>query len=456
MTGFADSVKQFGDRLANLVSGLGTQKDKNTSNMYGHQLVTPDQLLAAYSDSWMAAKIIDIPAEDATAKWRKWQAERGEITLIEALEKEHNLQEKLKEAMIKARLLGGSAIVIGVEGAGEWDEELTPERVKKGALKYLHVVDRTEISAQEIERDLNSRYYGQPKLYRVNSTGATVTIHPSRVVRLLGRKYPLRALEVDGWGQSVLQPCDSAIKNAELACEGTATMINEASIDVISIPDFMSSLGDPEYRTRIIERFQLAATAKSIVRATILDKEEEWNKLATSFASLPELINVYLGIVAGAADIPATRMLGQSPGGLNATGESDLTNYYDNIRSTQDNELTPAMRVLDDVLIYSALGKRPESIYYTWAPLWQPSDSQKADTLLKRTQSVAAIYNTGYVPDAVMAKGVQNMLVEDGSLPGLDQALAEYEAGEGDDDLDEDDPDTSEQFARRGETESDE
>lgn len=34
-------------------------------------------------------------------------------------------------------------------------------------------------------------------------------------------------------------------------------------------------------------------------------------------------------------DILATRFLGQAPGGLNATGESDLQNYYNMIDAFQ-------------------------------------------------------------------------------------------------------------------------
>ena len=35
--------------------------------------------------------------------------------------------------------------------------------------------------------------------------------------------------------------------------------------------------------------------------------------------------------------------------------------------------LTPAMSVLDEVIIRSALGSRPPEIYYEWNILWQLS-----------------------------------------------------------------------------------
>ena len=43
------------------------------------------------------------------------------------------------------------------------------------------------------------------------------------------------------------------------------------------------------------------------------------------------MVRTFLQVAAGAADIPVTRLLGQSPAGLSATGESDTRNYYDMI-----------------------------------------------------------------------------------------------------------------------------
>ena len=82
------------------------------------------------------------------------------------------------------------------------------------------------------------------------------------------------------------------------------------------------------------------------------------------------MLDRFLQSVSGAADIPGTRLLGQSPAGMNATGESDLRNYYDRLQ---------AMFRMDEALIRSALGSRPADVYYDWAPLWGMSEKEKAD-----------------------------------------------------------------------------
>ena len=113
----------------------------------------------------------------------------------------------------------------------------------------------------------------------------------------------------------------------------------------------------------------LAATAKGVKGDLFLDKEEEFEQKTAIFGTFPEVLMAFLQIVSGAADIPAARLLGQSPAGMNATGESDLRNYYDRLQAMQEVEMTPAMMRLDECIIRSGTGLRDDDIYYEWAPL---------------------------------------------------------------------------------------
>lgn len=437
----------FLDSLVNFVSGLGTSKDKTTANQYGFTPLTADQLEFAYRGDWLPRKIVDIPAKDATRAWRAWQAEADQISAIEAVEKSLWVQRKVRDALIKARIFGGGAIVIGVDGAGQWNEELRLDRVRRGALKFLHVMDRYQLAAGEIETDVLSPNYGRPKYY--TGPNGAIQIHPSRVVHLTGALRPSTRTINDGWGDSVIQSMNDAIMNALGGSSALSVMMQEANLDVIKVPNFMNNLGTTEYSNRLINRFQLAAVGQSVVRAKILDSEEEWNRVATSFAGVDACLTLLLQIVCGAADVPATRLMGMAPGGLQATGDSDTRNYYDGVADLQTNELEPALAILDECIIRSALGDRPEEVYYDWRPLWQPTAAEKADIRLKNTQSLVNIYNTGLVPDEALRKSAINMLIEDGLLPGLEQAVEDAEAAG----IDETDPEVQSQFTQSTEKE---
>lgn len=58
---------------------------------------------------------------------------------------------------------------------------------------------------------------------------------------------------------------------------------------------------------------------KSINNLLLLGDGKSWAWQKMDFAGIPELVRTFLQVAAGAADIPVTRLLGQSPAGLSAT-----------------------------------------------------------------------------------------------------------------------------------------
>jgi hypothetical protein len=112
--------------------------------------------------------------------------------------------------------------------------------------------------------------------------------------------------------------------------------------------------------------------------------------------------------------------------GLGATGESDTRNYYDRLSSDQKNDLGPMLDRLDEVMIRSALGDKPDDLFYEWNSLWQLTDQEKADVATKKATVYTADVNAGLIPPEVLREGRENQLIEDGTYPGLESALEEY------------------------------
>lgn len=142
-----------------------------------------------------------------------------------------------------------------------------------------------------------------------------------------------------------------------------------------------------------------------------------------TWAGMPEIIDRYLQLVAGAADIPLTRLLGQAPAGLNATGESDLRNYYDGIAARQANEIRPLLDRIDAVMLRSLFGAMPSDAWYAFAPLWQltPQDRAAVDKLNAEVAAIDAA--SGLLPRDALAAGRRGRVVDDGVYPGLEAAL---------------------------------
>jgi len=420
-------LAQIKDGLVNLVANLGTPRDKAASSFYGLPLLTDADANNAYRGTWLARKVIDIPAMDSCRKWRGWSADQAEISAIEAEEKRLGLQQKMLEALTRARLSGGAALYIGT-GQSDPLKPLSPESVGKGGIKHINVLSKRVLQAGELDRDPESPGYGRPAYYNLSSgTAGQLRIHPSRLVILQGATKPDPELDTgDGWGDSVLLAISKAIKDADSTAGNIASLVFEAKVDVIKIPNFMSMLSDPAYEAQMLSRMQLAMMAKGINGALLLDAEESYEQKQAQFGGLTDLLMSFMQLTAGASDIPMTRLLGQSPGGMNASGESDLRNYYDRISSSQELVLAPALQVLDECLIRSALGSRPKEVFYNWRSLWQTTDTERATIGKTTADTIKTIVDTRLIPDDVMSVVAVNMLTEAGVAPGLEAEMLEY------------------------------
>ncbi|QJD54298.1 portal protein [Aminobacter phage Erebus] len=432
-------VKYTKDALVSLVNNMGkVGLDKSASTEYQLNLWTDQQLAAMYQSTWLAKKIVNIPAFDSFRRWRDWQAQEGDIGGIEEEELRLNVKGKMLDAMIKARLFGGSALYIGT-GDTRPEEPLNLERIGKGGLRTLTVMRKAMLSPGDTVTDPESEYYDKPGWYTL-STGDKlgVQIHPSRLVILQGDKNPdeeiIPPISGKGWGDPVLVSIIQSIKNVDSTAANIASLVFEAKIDIVKVPDLMSSLADPGYEERLHQRFSLANVGKGINGMLLLDGEEEHEQKTASFTTLPDILALFLQICSGAADIPLTRLLGQSPAGMNATGESDLRNYYDRIQAGQNTEITPAMRNLNEALIRSGTGSRNPDTHYIWASLWQLTDKERADIGKTHADTLKTLNDTGLYPPEALANAGANMMVESGVMPGfldeIDEAggLPDYEA----------------------------
>lgn len=418
--------QQVGDTLENFATGLGTARDKNMQGRFVARYLMPDaELEASYEYDCWGRKIVDIPAFDMTREGRNWKADKTAIEAIEETETRLNFDGKLLDAITFGRLYGGAVIYLGIKGQDP-KQELVPDSIQKDSLEYLHVLTKAEVSCGQRIRDVANPYFGQPESYRISAekTGGQFDIHPSRVVRFIGASAPSRR-KTDVWGNSVLQAPYDALRNSALATQGVAALVSEAKTDVFKVKGLTLKLADEDYRNRMVARVALSDYVKSITNATIMDAEEEWEQKTISFQSLPDVVRIYLQILAGASDIPVTRLLGESPKGLNSTGESDIRNYYDRIAAEQKMLLKPTQEPLIDAIIRSALGSRPKDVYYEFAPLWQLSEKEKSENNQRNAQAAKTYADSGLVPVDALAKGVTNKMVEDGFYPGFDQALDE-------------------------------
>lgn len=402
----AGVVVQIRDGLINALTGLGTSSDKARYSRYvSDQVLSDAELNALYTENWIAAKAIDIPASDMTRSWREvYGLDESQLKSFREEEKRLGLHKKVNQAIKWADLYGGAAIVLMVDGTGKPNEPLFPSMVKKGALKSVVVLDRMQITTGGVTvTDPFAAGFSLPEFYNVGGT----SVHHSRVIRFVGTELPrTMAAQRSYWGDSVLCRMYKSIISAQTVCDVIPNLVQNSNIDVIKIPGLMDMVADCEGEQRFLKRMKAVTLSKSVCNALIIDAQESFEKSSASLAGIKELVYDFLSIAAGAADIPLTRFLSTSPGGLNATGDADLRNYYDRIKANQESKLSPALEQLDAVMLPSLFGGVPEAYAFEFPSLWQIPAKEQAEIEEIRSRRDTAYVALG-VPDSAVLKTVQ-------------------------------------------------
>lgn len=118
----------------------------------------------------------------------------------------------------------------------------------------------------------------------------------------------------------------------------------------------------------------------------VCDKEQEdVNNVQTTITGATDVVRQSLEMIAAINRTPAVKLLGISPSGFNATGESDITNYYDHIQSQQELYRPHIQRCLDAIQLVH-FGKIDPSIKFEFVELASENESTKTATASAKMQ----------------------------------------------------------------------
>lgn len=428
-------MRMIKDGIINLQTRLGGARDKGANATYHFVPIQDHEIDAAYRSSWIIRKAINIPVDDATRKWRKFTDADGKVLEdISDLERAFAVRKKTRQTKINARLFGGAAILMGVKGQENLEEPLDPNRVSKGDLVFVTRLERHNLAEMDPVLDPRSPRYGRPIFYEVTTgNGVTLRVHYSHIIEMEGEQKPSsdggRDISVDHWGDSLMQTLMRPLQNVDSVMSNMSSLVSDAKTDVIKIPNLSQNIANPEYEKNLQARFETARMVKGNHGVLILDANEEYQSVIYGLEGLPPASQAFLQVASAAADVPMTRFLGQSPGGLNSTGESDLTNYYDAVQSMQQNEIQPAMQVFDQVLIRSA-GHDPAKVKTIWEPLKQMDEAQTADLQSKVATMISSLASTEIFSDTQ----IEAIAIEAMGKVGLKGLRADNRTEEGGDD----------------------
>jgi hypothetical protein len=428
------NVLQFVDGLRNALTGQGTSRDARTASAYyATRALTQTEIQAAYSGSGLLKKIIQIPPLDMVREWREWSGlDDDQAAAIWDEEKRLGLREKAQLAET-LRGLGGGAFVLGLPG-----EPATPapKVVGKLGLSYINVVSRWHLSFTQLQDDARLPGYGEPVMWQMQTAAGQQNIHPSRIITFRAdTSASLIAAQVDAadayWGESRLQQVLDAVKDSDTARASFAALLHKARLTRIGIPNLSEICATSEGEAQIGKRLGMIALAESMYNAAVYDSgngadgpAEKIDDVTYSFAGAKDVINAYGEFVAAIADIPATRLLGRAPEGMNSSGDSQQKDWAKLVTAKQTLELGPCLDRVDVYLVPSALGKVEPNASYAFAPLDIESDKERADRFAKQMEAAEKLLGLNAMPEQAFNRGVQSLMIAEGYLPELEAALS--------------------------------
>ena len=364
----------------------------------------PELLTVMYRESWLTMRIIDMPSEDMTRAWYRFCAPLPEEDLetLRRLEARHGIRREMTDAIRWARLYGGSLALMVLRGEEDrLEEPLETDLLLPGCFQGLLVLDRAQgiEPSPETEEDLDDPDFGLPKYYTVDLAElGPVRIHHSRVLRFTGRELPrMEAARENSWGASELEHIREELQKRSAASANIAQLIFQANVTTLKMSDFGDALalGTEEQKMQIRAALFEENRFRTSYGLQVLSSGDTLENHPYSFGGLAEIYEQFMLDMAGAAEIPAVKLFGRSPAGMNATGESDLKNYYEFIAQLQERHLRPALEKLLPVLALSAWGMVPEDLSFVFNPIAAESPAETAALVEKISAPVLEAFRTG-------------------------------------------------------------
>lgn len=409
----ADSFQNFESRL-----GIGTD-NQSSASMYGFNPISRNRLQLdwMYRGSWLVRQAIDAPADDMTREGVEIQSDMSpdDLALLHGNMQSLAVWPSLASNAKWARLYGGSIAYIQIEGQNP-STPLRVESVTKGQFKGLLILDRwmvqpsLTIPIREAGPDL-----GMPMFYDVVADAIAIPrmrIHHSRVIRMDGDELPYwQRIAENGWGLSVIEPLYDRLVAFDSTTQGAAQLVYKAHLRTVSVEGLREILaaGGQAYES-LVRQFEMIRLMQTNEGLTLIDAKDKFEAHQYTFSGLSDVLLQFAQQLSGALQIPLTRLFGQSPVGLNATGESDMRNYYDGIKAKQEKTLRRPLTILFDVICMSTFGAKPDGQFgFDFNPLYGLTDVEKGQVTTATTEAIVKVEDAGIISPQIALKELKQL-----------------------------------------------
>ena len=408
------------DAWDNPLLGLGGAKDPTADTTFSIRATLADHVLhALYVENHFAAKIVEaLPKSALRTGWSigisgdpKEASELREA--YAAREAALGVAGEMLKGACWGRAFGGAITIIGADDGRASGEPLDEGGIER--VRFLHTFDRRDVRVYGYYNDPTHPKFRMPEVFEVwpqvvrarggGSASGWVggfLVHESRCVVWPGQATTeSRRIELQGWDDSVLERTWDALKQIGEDYGAKSLLLARISQSIFKVKNLWEMLAGKE-KERLQTRMELLDRSRSRAKAIVLDSEESFENSTQPLAGVESMLDKAILRLAAAADMPATILMGQSPAGFDATGESDLEVWSGEVESWRRLELQPRHARIAKLILLDKSGPtegaEPPGWTMQYRPVRQPSPKEEAEVRKLEAEADALNIDKGVYP----------------------------------------------------------
>ena len=325
---------------------------------------------------------IQTVSDDLSRKWIKIDGcdDPQKLEILENELKKLHIKDLFHKAVTTTGYMGGAFIFIDT---GEDDltlplaiNDLSAE-LKEGSKVKFVVVDPVNVSPIEYNCiDPLRDDYMRPRMWQVLGK----RVHASRLLPFVENQPPmLLKPNYNFLGIPQAQILWDYVMHFNQTRASTARLLDKISLLVVQT-DMDAVLSDEHGIELFDAKMEFLERYRNNDSVFVCDKESEGvMNVQTTIAGCTDVVRQSLELIACINRTPAVKLLGISPSGFNATGESDLKNYYDYISSKQELYREQIQTIIN-VIQLCEFGTIDPAITFKFEPLNEENKASQAMT----------------------------------------------------------------------------
>lgn len=276
---------------------------------------------------WGTIEVKSDSQENDTESVREWLESR----LIDL-----DFQSTLAEAIRKSLIYGGSFIYFAYSGEQDLSKPLIlSKETSINKIQFTKVIEAWQASPASV--DLNnptSKDYMKPSAWYIQGAG---NVDSSRIYSLVFFDAPdLIKPMFNFLGISLAQFMQDKVKSADGMRQALADIFLRFRTNIIRTPSLISMDKDT-----LKQRVELINMGINNFSTLLLTDSENFEQSITPLSGLDKIYAQAQESIASSARIPINKLFGQTPTGLNNSGNYDIENFYDIIKGYQESTLKP-------------------------------------------------------------------------------------------------------------------